>query len=252
MTNLRLRLFVLVLALTPTARCDEPKPATGEYPFTVTVRGEGIPMILIPGLSCSGAVWNATVKHFEKKFECHVLTLAGFAGVPPQKGPFLVPVREGIVRYIREKKLDRPVVIGHSIGGFLTYDLGIEASEVVGPLIAVDGLPFLPALSNDKATESDMKTVAAGVAKRVAEIKREDYLRQQEATLALWIDDKAKRALPIKWGGRFRSGDRWQSGSGDDGPRSPPKCGEDQSTRARRRGTCRVRSCNEGSGPQAL
>jgi len=34
----------------------------------------------------------------------------------------------------------------------------------------------------------------------MAEIPRADYLRQQEATLALWIDDKAKREQPLKWG----------------------------------------------------
>ncbi len=192
--------MALILVLNPVVRCDEPKAVAGKYPFDVAVRGKGTPMILIPGLACSGAVWDDTVKHFEKKYECHVLTLAGFAGVPPQEGPFLVPVRDGIARYIREKKLDRPVVVGHSIGGFLAYDLGITASDIVGPLIAVDGLPFLPALANEKTTAEQMKPVAAAIAKRMADATRADYLRQQEATLAVWIDDKTKRERPLKWG----------------------------------------------------
>jgi len=192
--------MAVLLLLAPVALGDNPKEGAGKYPFVVTVRGKGTPMILIPGLACSGAVWNDTVKRFDQKFECHVLTLAGFAGVPPQEGPFLVPVRDGIVRYIREKKLDRPVIVGHSIGGFLAYDLGITAPDFVGPLVVVDGLPFLPALMDEKTTEAQMKQAAPAFAKRMAEAKKEDYIRQQEATLALWIDDKAKRDLALKWG----------------------------------------------------
>jgi N-formylmaleamate deformylase len=128
-----LTLFVVV----PYPEADDLKSPAESYPFAVTVRGEGPPMILIPGLACAGAVWNDTVKRFEKQFQRHVLTLAGFAGEPARPGPFLDAVRDGILRYIRNKKLVRPVIIGHSLGGFLAYELGIVAPEVVGPLIAV-------------------------------------------------------------------------------------------------------------------
>ena len=61
-------------------------PATaGEYPFAVKVTGTGQPMILIPGLACSGEVWDSTVAHFKDRCECHVLTLAGFAGQPASR-----------------------------------------------------------------------------------------------------------------------------------------------------------------------
>ena len=48
--------------------------------FRVQVVGKGRPMILIPGLMSSGETWNSTVARYQDRFECHVLTLAGFAG----------------------------------------------------------------------------------------------------------------------------------------------------------------------------
>src|SRR5689334_20013832 len=54
--------------------------AQKQSPFTVKVVGKGRPMILIPGLMCSGDVWDTTVEHYKSSYECHVLTLAGFAG----------------------------------------------------------------------------------------------------------------------------------------------------------------------------
>src|SRR2546423_1192999 len=101
-------------------------PAKPAAPFAVRVVSSGPPIIFIPGLACSGDVWNSTVEHFSKTHQCHVLTLAGFAGQPPADGPFMNRNVKAIGEYIREKKLDHPVIVGHSIGGFLTYLIGIS------------------------------------------------------------------------------------------------------------------------------
>jgi pimeloyl-ACP methyl ester carboxylesterase len=50
-------------------------------------------------------------------------------------------VRAGIVDYVRDRKLEKPVVVGHSLGGFMVYLLGSSEPDLVGPLIAADGLP---------------------------------------------------------------------------------------------------------------
>ena len=134
------------------------KPATPA--FSVKVTGSGRPMILIPGMSCGGDVWNATVEHFKNQYECHVLTLAGFAGQPAIGTPFLPQVRTELQKYIEDKKLDHPVIIGHSLGGFLAYWIAATAPQKVGPVIAVDGLPFLPQLFNPAATAESMKPMA--------------------------------------------------------------------------------------------
>lgn len=129
-------------------------------PFTVQITGSGPPMILIPGLTCGGDVWDSTVEHFKSKYECHVVTLAGFAGQPAIEGPMLEKVRDALITYIREKKLTRPIVIGHSLGARLAFDLGATAPELFGPIIALDGVPFYPALENPKATPQSMEPFA--------------------------------------------------------------------------------------------
>src|SRR5689334_20820814 len=97
-------LSLLVLALSSSAQ-ETPKP------FSVKVTGTGRPMILIPGLSCGGQVWDGAVDYFKGRYECHVVTLAGFAGEPAIEGPMLEKVRDGLIQYMRERKMERPVVI---------------------------------------------------------------------------------------------------------------------------------------------
>ena len=51
--------------------------------FTVRVVGKGQPMLLIPGLNCPGAVWDATVAHYQAQYRGHIISLAGFGGAAP-------------------------------------------------------------------------------------------------------------------------------------------------------------------------
>src|SRR5665213_2096633 len=88
-----------------------------KHSFTVTVTGSGPAVILIPGLMCGGDVWNDTVDHLKGRYTCHVLTLPGFDGVPRINPPLLSTVRDEIEAYVTDNKLDRPVLVGHSLGG---------------------------------------------------------------------------------------------------------------------------------------
>jgi pimeloyl-ACP methyl ester carboxylesterase len=173
--------------------------AKGKAPFKVKVVGKGRPMILIPGLTCSGEVWDSTVEHFKGKYECHVLTLAGFAGQPPIEGPFLQTMRQAIARYIRDKKLTRPVIVGHSLGGFLAFALAIHEPDLVGPLVSVDGLPCLPALFNPKIDSVGLKKQAEAMRKQMTGASRKEFLAGQEKILAFWVSDKKNLEKVKKW-----------------------------------------------------
>jgi pimeloyl-ACP methyl ester carboxylesterase len=166
MTNARRtqRIWVLVFAIilcrAGLLEAEEKEGGGKPAAFTVKVTGSGQPMILIPGLGCGGNVWDGTVAHFKDRYECHVVTLAGFAGQPGIGEPFLEQVRYGLVEYIRQKKLERPVIVGHSLGGFMAFWLGATASGQVGPIISVDGVPFFAALRDINATPESVKPFA--------------------------------------------------------------------------------------------
>jgi pimeloyl-ACP methyl ester carboxylesterase len=112
--------------------------------FSVEVHGHGRPVILIPGLGGDGAVWAGTVAHLAG-YQTHVLTLAGFAGTPAlaEGTPLAAATRDQLARYIVDRKLDHPIVIGHSLGGFIAYWLAASAPDLVGPVVVVDAGPSL-------------------------------------------------------------------------------------------------------------
>lgn len=123
-----------------TALASSPHPA-----FQVTTTGNGPAIIMIPGLASSGSTWDGTVAHLSPHYRCIVVTLAGFAGVPPIQGDLLTAARDQIAQYIRDSHLDRPVIMGHSLGGDIALDLAARNPQLVGPVIIVDSLPFFAA-----------------------------------------------------------------------------------------------------------
>ncbi|MBS1681961.1 MAG: alpha/beta hydrolase [Bacteroidetes bacterium] len=133
--------------------------AQAQQLFTAKVSGQGKPLILIHGLYCSGDVWKETVEHLKDRYECHVLTLAGFGGNAPKLSDhFLQSVKDDVIAY--SKKLNKPVLIGHSMGAFISLWAGATSPNTFDKIIAVDGVPFLPELFMPGSTPETSKPMA--------------------------------------------------------------------------------------------
>jgi len=170
--------------------------------FQVQVSGRGRPMILIPGLSSSGEVWNSTVEHYRDHYECHALTVAGFAGVARVEGPMLDPVRDAIASYIREKNLNRPVLVGHSLGGYWALAVASKYPLLAGPIVIVDAYPFLAGLTDPAATPETASANAAEMRSYLglqSQDMYERYVRSGLSTCPMVTKESDLETL-IAWG----------------------------------------------------
>lgn len=115
-------------------------------PFKVEVVGKGEPILLFPGFTCTGAVWNDLVKELSQKNECHIFTLAGFGDVEPIAKPWLPKIKKGVEAYISKSKLKNVTLIGHSLGGVLALWMAAEDNANIKKVIVVDALASTGAL----------------------------------------------------------------------------------------------------------
>ncbi len=148
-----------------------------QQPFQVQVTGHGRPMILIPGLSYPGQVWDGTVARYKDRYEMHVLSLAGFAGVPRVPGPFLDTERDAIAAYIRKNQLERPIIVGHSLGGYLALDIAVHYPELAGKLVIVDAYPMMAGIMDPSMTAEKAKAAAEQMRKGMAQQSQDMYER---------------------------------------------------------------------------
>jgi pimeloyl-ACP methyl ester carboxylesterase len=174
-----MKLFLLSLTLT--------SGLLAQAPFQVKVTGHGQPLILIPGLSSSGEVWDTTVARYQDRFECHVLTVAGFAGLPRVNAPMLDRIREGLAEYIRKNTLDKPTIVGHSLGGFVALDLAAKYPGLPGKLVIVDAYPFFAGIADPDVTPQKAKEMIEGMRQYYGSQDQDMYERITKSGMATRI-----------------------------------------------------------------
>ena len=173
---------VLVASSMAVLQAEEPR-------FSVEVSGSGPPVLLIPGLTCDGSVWQPTVEALKDEREVHVISIAGFGGQEPVSGPLLPVVKQQLTHYIRSKQLNKPVLIGHSLGGFLALWIASESPALVGGVVVVDGVPYLPALQQPQATVASMKAAAEQVRRTLSALNAQTFAEQNRLTLRFMVRD---------------------------------------------------------------
>lgn len=194
--SLRLPLLfgAAILAIATAAGAQTAHPS-----FSVTVTGTGPAIVLIPGLLSSGEVWSSTVDRYQKRYQLHTVTLAGFGGPAPVGEPFLSRVRDELIVYIREQKLRKPVIVGHSLGGFLAFWIGSTAPDLIGGIVAVDGVPFLPALGNPGVTAASAAAQGAQIKSIYGSLSQEQLITQSRMAMATMITAPADVERAMTW-----------------------------------------------------
>jgi pimeloyl-ACP methyl ester carboxylesterase len=201
--------FLLIGAGAPAALAARPTSSIAavidnpaQHPtFTVRVVGKGKPMLLIPGLTCPGAVWDEAVAHYQQQYQCHIISLAGFGGSAPAAtltDPLLPAVRDQLLAYIKTQKLNKPVVVGHSLGGFLALALSVAQPDAIGPLVIVDSLPFLAAVQNPAATVETVKPMATGMREQMKQGHQPAATQRQ--MVAGMVTDTSRQTQLARWG----------------------------------------------------
>ena len=114
--------------------------------ISVVTRGSGPDIILIPGMTAHREGWGGVLDTLDDRYRLHLVQVNGFAGFPAgpnAEGPVSAPAAEELSRYISEARLDRPAVIGHSMGGSIGMMLAARHPEQVGRLMVVDMMPYV-------------------------------------------------------------------------------------------------------------
>jgi pimeloyl-ACP methyl ester carboxylesterase len=161
----RCALALLVLIVAPVAAAAAtPTSSLEAGSVHVDVYGTGAPsLVLIPGLTDSAAVWNTTVERYQSTHTIYVLTLPGFGGRAPIAAPMLDTVAADIGKFLAQA--NNPVVIGHSLGGYLAIRMAVEDGNLIRGAIAIDGLPVFAGM--DALSPQTRSAIAAQLAAQI-------------------------------------------------------------------------------------
>lgn len=169
--------------------------------ISVEVRGTGPDVVLIPGLSSSPRVWESVIAAVPG-YRYHLVHVAGFAGKAPganASGPVVPAVATEISRYIAEARLERPALVGHSLGGSWAMMVAAIHPERVSRVMVVDMLPFMGAMfGGPTATPETLRPIAEQVRNGIATATGDARRQTLERTIAGMVRTETLRAGPVE------------------------------------------------------
>ncbi|OJU54959.1 MAG: alpha/beta hydrolase [Brevundimonas sp. 67-6] len=174
-------------------------PAFVSDRLSVEVMGQGPDVILIPGFASSREVWRPLARRLSATHRVHLVQLAGFAGEAwtHGDGAFVQPVVDELARYAAT--LNKPAVIGHSMGGLSGLLLAQQRPETVSRVMSVDSLPFFSAMFGPQVTPQTAKPFADQAAASILNADEAAFRIQQERTAVGMMRDEAGRAAMVDW-----------------------------------------------------
>ena len=207
MKRIKLAVFLVFVITVANGAFAQPIERTELFQdLRITVRGEGRPLIMVPGLNSAAAVWDETCAQLQPiDVQCHIVQLPGFAGLPAIQGDrakdkFLSTMRESLLNYIDAKKLQKPMMIGHSLGGELALQMAIKTPSKLERIIIVDSLPFFPAATAPTATAATAKPMADGMKTGMMQGSLDMYHSRLKGNLGgMTLSEKRLETL-LKWG----------------------------------------------------
>ncbi len=151
-------------------------------------QGQGKPLIILHGLLGSSDNWHSLGKLFAESFSVYLVDQRNH-GQSPHSDEFNYKVlTEDLEEFVNENKIEKPHIIGHSMGGKTAMNFAVKNPNGVDKLIIVDIVPKMYVVRHDRLIEG-MKAIP------LAEISTRT---EAEVALAGYEPDAAVRQFLLK------------------------------------------------------
>jgi pimeloyl-ACP methyl ester carboxylesterase len=133
-----------------------------------TGHGDKHPLVLVHGFSDNGLCWTPTARDLESEYDVIMPDMRAHGLSARAQPGEKVDMAADLAGLIRTLELRRPIIVGHSMGATITYQVGLRFPELAGALVLEDPAWWLPrpvqAPPSNQQAENPMAKWARGLA----------------------------------------------------------------------------------------
>jgi pimeloyl-ACP methyl ester carboxylesterase len=180
-----------------------PKASVHGIELYYEVQGDGAPLVLISGLGYPRWQWHLMVPYLERHFQVITFDNRGVGQTDKPAGPYTAwMLAKDVVGLLDTLGIDKAIVMGHSMGGFIAQAMVLEYPERVAKLILAStnfgGPRHVPVTPEAMAVLSDVKNdpltrLRNGIVVSTAP----GFADRQPELLQKWLDWRAANPLDI-------------------------------------------------------
>lgn len=138
----------------------------------------GRPLVLIHGFGAGTYAWRNNIDSLAQHHRVYALDIKGFGlTAKPKDGRYnVMAFSEHLRDFLDVMKLEKPVLVGNSMGGSIAIRVALQNSERVGALVLVDAAPLAfslprpPAVFNLNASRMQPELVRTLISKPFVEV----------------------------------------------------------------------------------
>lgn len=121
--------------------------------------GAGTPLIILHGLLGSSDNWLTQARAFEKRYHVYLVDQRNHGQSPHSDSMNYTVLADDLQEFIETHRLQRPVIIGHSMGGKTAMQFAITHPDQVRALVVVDIAPKYYPVHHDAIVHA-MKSIS--------------------------------------------------------------------------------------------
>ena len=142
-------------------------------------------LIVLHGLYGSSDNWMNLARYWSKYYEVYLVDLRNHGRSPHSKTHSYKAMRDDILSLMDNQKIQKAIVLGHSMGGKLAMRLAMDYPERINALIVVDIAPKNYISENNKQLQKHRN-----ILKAMQKLKLEQFQRREE------IDSFLSKLIP--------------------------------------------------------
>ncbi|MGD3106181.1 alpha/beta fold hydrolase [Streptomyces sp. YGL11-2] len=125
--------------------------------------GTGPALLFVHGWGTSGRTWGAQLPEFTGDHRVVTVDWRGCGrSARPARGNTIAGVVSDLVVLIGALRLERPVVVGSSVGGAFAIELGVRRPELIGGAVPVGAPGYWPSARQQARLVADLRRDRAG------------------------------------------------------------------------------------------
>lgn len=115
--------------------------------------GNGTPLIILHGLFGSSDNWYSLSKVFSEKFRVFTVDQRNHGQSPHTADHNYNVLTSDLEEFVQQHKLEKPIILGHSMGGKIAMNFAIKNPTLLSKLIVVDIIPKTYPVHHDSIIE---------------------------------------------------------------------------------------------------
>jgi len=122
-------------------------------------------IVFIAGYALGPWEFSREIAAYSANYTVYAITIPGFDGTNDNQSPHVQTFASDFWAFLSAQKVDKPIVIGHGLGGELALLLAEQHSDLLRAVVSIDGPPIIPGEEHETPSQraGDAKNTAVAI-----------------------------------------------------------------------------------------